>query len=38
MIMDADVQKIFKTRARVIKYMRDFLNARGFIEVMDYLI
>ncbi|KAL6579762.1 hypothetical protein OROMI_007786 [Orobanche minor] len=36
MIVDADVQKIFKTRARVIQYMRDFLNARGFIEVENH--
>jgi lysyl-tRNA synthetase class 2 len=31
--VNTEVRKIFETRARIIRALRDFLDARGFIEV-----
>lgn len=31
--VDPDAREIFVTRARVIRYLRDFLEGRGFLEV-----
>jgi len=33
MIMNPDVREIFIKRSRMVAFMRDWLNARGFIEV-----
>jgi lysyl-tRNA synthetase class 2 len=33
LVMNADVRQIFQTRARAIRYIRDFLGNRGFMEV-----
>ncbi len=33
LIMNADVREVFRTRARVLGYIRAFLNERGFMEV-----
>lgn len=33
LIMNEDVRNVFKKRARILQYIREFLNSRGFIEV-----
>ena len=33
LIMNPEVRKTFEVRSRFIKYLRDFLDARGYIEV-----
>ena len=33
LIMNPDVRKTFELRSKFIKYLRDFLDARGYIEV-----
>jgi len=33
LIVNSDVRKIFKTRSRVISYIRQFMEAQGFLEV-----
>ncbi|MDE1851339.1 MAG: lysine--tRNA ligase [Candidatus Micrarchaeota archaeon] len=33
LMMNPDVRKVFRTRAKVIKYIRDFLDAKGYLEV-----
>ena len=33
LIMNTDVREVFCTRAKVIRYIREFLNARDFMEV-----
>jgi lysyl-tRNA synthetase class 2 len=33
LIVNPDARRIFETRSRVIRYLRDFLGARGFLEV-----
>jgi lysyl-tRNA synthetase class 2 len=33
LIVNPDVREVFRKRAQVIQAMRDFLNARGFLEV-----
>lgn len=33
LIMNADVRQVFVTRSKIIRYMREFLEERGFIEV-----
>lgn len=33
LLMNPDVKKVFLTRARVIKYLREYLDKDGFIEV-----
>jgi lysyl-tRNA synthetase class 2 len=33
LIMNADSREVFRTRARVVRYLRDFLDALDFLEV-----
>jgi lysyl-tRNA synthetase class 2 len=33
LIMNEPVREVFRTRTRVVKYMRDYLDTRGFLEV-----
>jgi lysyl-tRNA synthetase, class II len=33
LIVNSDVRKIFRTRTAIISYIRDFLDARGYLEV-----
>jgi lysyl-tRNA synthetase class 2 len=33
LISNADARRTFQTRSRMIQYLRDYLNARGFLEV-----
>jgi lysyl-tRNA synthetase class 2 len=33
LMVNPDVRKIFRTRTAVIRYIRDFLDARGYLEV-----
>ena len=33
LIVNPDVKKVFLTRTKIIQIIRDFLNARGFVEV-----
>ncbi len=33
LIMNPDVRKTFRTRTAIITYVRDFLNAKGYLEV-----
>ena len=32
LIMNPDVRKVFKTRTRIMDYVRNFFNARGYLE------
>ncbi|MGH8279798.1 MAG: lysine--tRNA ligase [Gammaproteobacteria bacterium] len=33
LIMNPDSLRVFHTRTRIVQYLRDFMNARGFLEV-----
>ncbi len=33
LIMNADSRRVFETRSRITRYLRDFLDASGFLEV-----
>ncbi|HUX72835.1 MAG TPA: lysine--tRNA ligase [Steroidobacteraceae bacterium] len=33
LIVNADSRRVFETRSRIVRYLRDFLDARGFLEV-----
>lgn len=33
LIGDADSRKVFETRSRIVKFIRNFLDSRGFLEV-----
>jgi lysyl-tRNA synthetase class 2 len=33
LIMNADSRRVFETRSRIVRYMREFLESRGFLEV-----
>jgi len=33
LIMNEDSRRVFETRSRIVRYLRAFLDARGFLEV-----
>jgi lysyl-tRNA synthetase class 2 len=33
LIMNEDTRRVFETRSRIVRYLRSFLDARGFLEV-----